>query len=245
MGGLFVVDILVAEDFLKSCQHDGDIGFKGEIVDIPDVEAEFFSPGEIVAAMALRPSGDAGSHVVAAHLLGRVKRQILHQQRARADERHVAFEHVPELWQLIERGIAHEGSELRYALFVGQQFAVGSFPLVHGLELDDAERLPLESGSLLEEEDSGSFVEEVQKSGHCEQHRAEHKQHACAGGYVDEAFEKSAIHVTLFFDASACWGEVFVVDILVFRLIVGASAPEGSERFGLHLVFEVAELVEI
>ena len=67
------------------------------MVDVPHVVGELLTPCECVAAVALRPARYTGAHFVTAGLFGRIKRQIAHEQRAGADETHVALEHVDEL----------------------------------------------------------------------------------------------------------------------------------------------------
>ena len=74
---------------------------KGAVVDIPDVEAEFLFPRKGVAAVYLRPAGDAGTNLVAARLFGRIAWKVSHGERARADEGHFAGKDVQKLWQLV------------------------------------------------------------------------------------------------------------------------------------------------
>src|SRR5438128_868774 len=59
---------------------------EGAVLDVPGVQAQALFPRLRVAAIHLRPAGDAGPHVVAARLLGRIERQVLHEERARADD---------------------------------------------------------------------------------------------------------------------------------------------------------------
>src|SRR5262249_15747778 len=60
------------------------------VVDVPDIERQSIAPRKRVAAVHLYEAGDAGTHLVPAPLLRRVARQVLRQQRARTDERHLA-----------------------------------------------------------------------------------------------------------------------------------------------------------
>jgi len=71
------------------------------MIDIPDVESEFFLPVNGVAAVDLGPACQAWANLVAPRLLRGVKREILHQQRARADQAHFALEDVPQFGQFI------------------------------------------------------------------------------------------------------------------------------------------------
>ena len=72
---------------------------------------ELLLPREGVAAVDLRPAGDAGKHLVASRLTRRVPIQILDEQRPRADQTHVTAHHVPELRQLIETQCAQHAAE--------------------------------------------------------------------------------------------------------------------------------------
>lgn len=160
---------------------------------IPHVEFEFLMPGYGVATVTLCPAGDAGTHFVTARLLGSVEREILHQQRPRADQRHVAFEDVPELWQLVDGRGADKTTNLRQALRVRQQFAVGIAFVSHGLELHDLEDFAVLAGTFLEEESASTFVGEMQPYRHSCQRHGQHNQRATARGNVDRPLEKFLI----------------------------------------------------
>src|SRR4029077_14952602 len=83
-------------------QQDPDVEPERLVLHVPDVELEAPLPRERVAAVELRPPGDPGAHVVAAGLLPGIARQILHQQRPRADQAHVAPDHVDETRLLVD-----------------------------------------------------------------------------------------------------------------------------------------------
>lgn len=193
LGGLGVVDVLFFYDAAQGSPDYGAIGAEGDVVDIPHVELEFLSPAEVVSSVTLRPAGDAGAYVVAAHLLGTIERQILHEQRAGANEAHITLKHVPQLGQLVERRVAHEGAEASDSLLVRQQLAVRAFALVHGLEFDNLERLALEAGALLKEKHSCALVEEMEQNGNREKNRTENYQNSGTCRNVDGAFEKTSI----------------------------------------------------
>ena len=64
------------------CLEDGEeknleVEEKGAVVDVPDIEAELLFPRKGVAAVYLRPAGDAGTNLVAARLFGRISREVL------------------------------------------------------------------------------------------------------------------------------------------------------------------------
>ena len=66
------------------------------------------SQGSVGAAVDLRPAGDPGLDREAAALALRVLRDLHRDRRARADDRHLAAQHVDEVRQLVERRAAQE-----------------------------------------------------------------------------------------------------------------------------------------
>ena len=85
-------------------------------------------------------------------LLGGVAVEVAHQQRPRADEAHVAAEHIPKLRQLVEAQSADHPSDARQALFVGEQCSGGVALVGHRPELGDVEGASAESRTCLSEE---------------------------------------------------------------------------------------------
>src|ERR1019366_206060 len=93
------------------------------VVHIPHIRLELLLPSKAVAAIHLRPAGDAGLDLMAAPLERGVSVQVLREQRPRTHQTHVSLEHVPELWQLIETGAAKPPSQRSDPLPVGQEFS--------------------------------------------------------------------------------------------------------------------------
>ena len=92
-----MVDAISARCFEDCKEKYLEVEEKGAVVDIPDVEAEFLFPRKGVAAVYLRPAGDAGTNLVAARLFGRIAWKVSHGERARADEGHFAGKDVQKL----------------------------------------------------------------------------------------------------------------------------------------------------
>lgn len=92
------------QDFFDCQKQDFHIQPKAEIVGVPNIAGELFVPRKRVAPVDLRPAGNARFHFVAAVLKFVVKRQILHQKRAGADQAHLAFEDVPQFRQFVQTG---------------------------------------------------------------------------------------------------------------------------------------------
>lgn len=99
-------------------------------------------------------------------LFGRVKREVLGQERSRPYQRHVSFKDIPKLWEFVDGCGADETAYFGQALGIGEEFAIGIAFIGHGLELYYLEDLGVLAGTFLEEEGTGSFVGEVEPGGH-------------------------------------------------------------------------------
>ena len=65
-----MVNAISARRFEDGKEKNLEVEEKRAVVDVPDVEAEFFIPRKGIAAVDLRPAGDAGPDLVATRLLG-------------------------------------------------------------------------------------------------------------------------------------------------------------------------------
>ena len=104
----------LARDHGRQRQPD-DLQVAGErvVVHVLDVILHRLVVGEVGAAVDLGEAGDAGLHVVAAVVLGRVLLHQLRDLRPRADDAHVALQHVPEVRQLVQARRAQEAADAR------------------------------------------------------------------------------------------------------------------------------------
>lgn len=82
--------------------QDPEIECQAPVIDIPRVELEPRGKTERMAASHDGPTRDARSYVVAPRLIRRVLVEILHEQRTRPNEAHLAADDIPELRKLIE-----------------------------------------------------------------------------------------------------------------------------------------------
>lgn len=82
-----------------------------------------------------------------------IERQILHQQRTRADEAHVTFEHVPELWKLVETGRSQELAEAGEPFGIREGLSIAVDRVRHRSKFHQQKGLPVPPGPLLPEID--------------------------------------------------------------------------------------------
>ena len=76
-GGMaFLADAFALDHFPQGQEQDLQVQPEGPVIHVPDIQAELFFPGQGVAAVDLRPAGDAGLDLVTAGLVGRVAFQI-------------------------------------------------------------------------------------------------------------------------------------------------------------------------
>ena len=167
---------VTAEHLRHRLGQDLDVESGRAVVDVPDVERELLVPRDRVAAVHLRPPGDARAHLVAARLLGGVERQVLHEQRARAHQAHVAVHHVEQLGQLVDARAAQPLPERGEAFGVGQERAVGAAPVGHGAELRHHERPSAASRPLLAEQHRRPHAHAHEERDDREQRRQHHER---------------------------------------------------------------------
>src|SRR5262245_21734022 len=86
-----------------------------------EVQFEAFLPAQFITAVHLSEPGDARADVMSASLLWGVKRQVLHQQRPRANEAHLAGEHVPQLGNLVQTRGAEQAPKRRETFGIRQE----------------------------------------------------------------------------------------------------------------------------
>src|SRR5438874_2515210 len=105
-------------------KHDGDgldedpqVEERGPVVNVFEVERDpAVEAGDVVAPADLPEAGDAGLHAESAAVSGGFDAlDLVHRERSRTDEAHVAFEDVPELSEFVERGLAEEASDAGHA----------------------------------------------------------------------------------------------------------------------------------
>ena len=203
------------------------------MLDVPDVALDaalHLVEGLGLAAEAgdLAPAGDAGLDVVADHVLVDelgVFLGVLEHVGARADDAHVAEQHVDELRELVEAGVAHDlapagdaGVALR-----GLQ-AVGLGVDLHAAELKAGELLAVESGALLAEEHGAGH----RKFGH-DGHNQQYGNEKSAEEKQREHYVEHALHDAVLDSAE--------------RLVAQTQAGHAAHHYEVHLPVDVVAYV--
>ena len=102
--------------------HDLEVERDRPVLDVVEVVLDALLDRRVAApAVDLRPAGQARAHLVAQHVLRDPLLELVDEERPlgpRADERHVAAQHVPELRQLVDVGAPQQAADRRAARVV-------------------------------------------------------------------------------------------------------------------------------
>ena len=120
---------------------------------IPDIKRKLFFPGYGISPVNLRPPGYAGLHLMPARLLRGVPAKILHEQRARPHEAHLAEEHIQKRRQLIQACGAQKIAEAGNAPSVKGCAFLARPGMPHGAKLVKVKRPAFKAGALLTKQD--------------------------------------------------------------------------------------------
>ncbi len=113
------------------------------VLQIPRIQRHFLRYGQLIAAIDLRPAGQAGAQGVDVGLGAQCDQVVLVvQRRARADPAHFAAQNVPELRQFIQAAAAQKTADGGEPLFGALQQMRGHFGRVdaHAAELGHAKQ---------------------------------------------------------------------------------------------------------
>ena len=122
-------------------------------------------------AQNLGQAGQAGTHgepVAVAWQQGAVVAVVGKGVRTRADQRHVAYEDIDQLRQLIQAGGANKGADAGDALVVlgGVRDLVAVLGHRHAAELEDREDLAVQAGAALAEQNRSPTFEDNRQGDH-------------------------------------------------------------------------------
>ena len=99
----------------QRAREDARVERERAVLDVVDVELDPLRPRQRGAAVDLRPAGQAGPDRQPPALALAVLGDLRGHGRARADQRHLAAQHVPEVRQLVERGAPQQRADARDA----------------------------------------------------------------------------------------------------------------------------------
>ena len=133
------------------------------VAEVVKVVLDSFGDGRVATkSVDLGPPGDAGLDVVTGVILFELRGELVDIERpfgARADDAHVAFEDVKELWNFIEAGVTQESADSCTARVVANgPTRPGLFARCHPhrAELIHLKDLALEADAFLREKDGAS-----------------------------------------------------------------------------------------
>lgn len=179
-----------AEDGLED---DLQIQPKGPIFDVPDVVLDALGDAGVPAeAVDLCPAGDARPHLVFDHVQGHGLAELLHEiwdLGPRADQAHIAPDHVPQLGQLVQAELAQEGADPGTPVVVGRGPG-GILGVVHphAAEFQHREDLLVQAHALLLEQHRAR-TGQLDRDRDEQQQRAQQDQRDQAGDDVEGALD--------------------------------------------------------
>lgn len=102
-GGLtFGGDTFAFEDLEDGQEEDLEIEGEGQMVNIIDIQLEFFGPRDGVTAIDLSPAAEAGTDFMTPHLFFAIEGEIADQQGTGTNESHIALKDIKELGKLVD-----------------------------------------------------------------------------------------------------------------------------------------------
>src|SRR5450755_2923051 len=177
---------IATEQYLNgSLEQNRQVKRETPIVDIPKIvfDASFDRRGSgswSPASVHLRPSCQprlytAPKCVIPNHLVKLIV--VGHRMRAWPHQRHAAFQHVEQLWQLIDARLAQQRAQARYSLVGKLDLNDGRAILEdrHRAKFVDLEASPVEAAAFLPEQD-GSWRVEFDGNCHDREHRQQGRQ---------------------------------------------------------------------
>src|SRR5262245_56677206 len=185
------------EERERRSQEDREIHAWGAVVDVPDVELDPVRPRERGAAVDLGPAGEPGPHLEAAALVLVVLLDLVAERRPRADDAHVAANHIPELRQLVDGGPAQEAPDARDPRVAQVDCRTGAHPLRafdHRPELEHLEVLAVPADPRLPVEDRTTVPEPRRHCGSRED-RARENEPRSRDRDVERAVDRGAFAV--------------------------------------------------
>src|SRR5579883_548028 len=192
------------QDDRDGLEDDHDVPADRPVLHIGAVERHPAVVSRVVAAADLPGTGQPGADLKVEMGVRAVHRDLVDDDRSRADDAHVAAQHVDQLGKLVQAELAQHRPDDRdarivlelarrdpFALRIGASLQVATKHLVaignHGAELQAMERLPSVSDPRVAIE-NGAPIADRDRDCHQKEERREHDQRRQSYEYVDAAF---------------------------------------------------------
>src|SRR6267143_424383 len=107
------------QDRRNGLQQNPAVEQQAPFFDIGKIQHHANFKGRIRAGHDLPKPGDTGFHVEAPAIFGTVASTVLYRVRARANQGHVAFQDVPQLWQFVETVFAKKPAKASDTRIIG------------------------------------------------------------------------------------------------------------------------------
>ena len=146
-------DTLPLEDFPRRHQNNFAIQPERAMIDIPQIEEKSLLPVGVIPSVHLSPSGQAGRNEMPTVLLRAILCEVVHAERSRAHEAHLAFQDVEESRKFIQAAAAHQLAKSCESIRVGQELPVVSAGIGHRTEFICLKGLLVEPRAFLHEQD--------------------------------------------------------------------------------------------
>src|ERR1019366_1816193 len=147
-----LTDPLAPEHFPNSHGQNANIKPETPVVDVPEIKRELLVPAEVITTVDLSPAGDTRFHIVPPGLLRSVALHILRQEWPWTNQTHLAFQHIPQLGQLIETKLPEKLAEPGQTSTIRIRFDLRAIAQ-HRAKLDDCKWSRFVAGAKLSEKD--------------------------------------------------------------------------------------------
>ena len=175
--------LLAGDRQVQRAPQDAQVDREAGVAQVPGIEGDPLVDAQPIAAVDLRPAGDAGRK---RDRLGDPLPQVARREGPRADERHLAAQHVDELRQLVEPRAPQDAPDRRGPCAVRERCAIGIAGAAQGAELVERERAHAAARMHLAEQDRAALVEEHHEGDESHQ-RHEQEQRERAHPHLDGA----------------------------------------------------------
>ena len=194
-GGLtFGGDTFAFEDLEDGQEEDLEIEGEGQMVNIIDIQLEFFGPRDGVTAIDLSPAAEAGTDFMTPHLFFAIEGEIADQQGTGTNESHIALKDIKELGKLVDGKGPHNLTHFCQPEFIRQRNTFRITLISHSLKLDNLENFPFQPRSFLREKSAGPLVGKVEEDCDNDYQPPDEQQGQQGAAKTQTTFNKMLVH---------------------------------------------------